>query len=166
MSDFRNPCFDDCEFEPECCDFEPICPVRHSRVTVLESISLVPQVVTTLLAVPFDTNLVNLGNGILHNIGGTDFNLLAPGIYRVTFTGSVTPAGEGTTTAGVALAINGLIIPGTTVTETVVAGDIATLATQAIIQVLPFITTVLRVVNPTIVTETFTNPNIIIEKIE
>ncbi|MDF2865968.1 MAG: BclA C-terminal domain [Clostridia bacterium] len=165
MSNFKNPCFDECEFEPDCCeikpkchDFEPRCP----RITVLQAVSLVPQTVAAGLAVPFDTNLVAIGNGIIHTPGGTDFNLIKPGIYRVTFTGSVTPVG---TTAGVALAVNGAIVPGTTVTETVIAATPAALATQAIIQVSPFISTVLTVVNPTAGTETFTNPNVIIEKI-
>ena len=169
MSNCKNPCFDDndfenecCEFEPKCCEFEPKCPRKCPRITLLQAISLVPQVVLAGLAVPFDTNLVNQGNGIIHTPGGTDFNLIQPGIYRVTFTGSVTPVG---TIAGVALALNGSIIPGTTVTETVVAATTAALATQAIVQVSPFISTVLTVVNPTAGTETFTNPNIIIEKI-
>ena len=169
MSNYKNSCFDECDFENECCEFEPKChefepkcPRKCHRITLLEAISLVPQTVLAGLAVPFDTNLVNLGNGIIHTPGGTDFNLIQPGVYRVTFTGSVTPVG---TTAGVALALNGSIIPGTTVTETVVAATIAALATQAIVQVSPFISTVLTVVNPTAGIETFTNPNIIIEKI-
>jgi|GEM_PF-1760233 len=183
MSNYKNPYFDDCEFEPECCNlkskchdnepksydyepkchnYEPICPIIPSRVTVLQAISLVPQTVATLLAVPFDTNLVNLGTGIVHIPSGTDFNLLASGVYRVTFTGSVTPVG---TDAGVAIASSGTIIPGTTVNETVVAGTIAALSTQAIIQVLPCTSAVVTIVNPTAGTETFTNPNIIIEKI-
>ncbi|MDD2377067.1 MAG: hypothetical protein PHD15_06375 [Clostridia bacterium] len=169
MSNYKKPCFDDCEFEDECCEFEPKChefePKCHRkcpRITVLEAVSLVPQVVAAGLAVPFDTNLVNLGNGIIHVAGGTDFNLVAPGVYRVTFTGSVTPVG---TIAGVAIAVSGSIIPGTTVTETVIAATTAALATQAIVQVSPFISTVVTIVNPTAGTETFTNPNIIVEKI-
>ncbi len=176
MSYFKNPCvddYDDCEFEPECrenepkcCEIKPkCCPIRPRcpRVTLLQAVSLTQQTVAAGMAVPFDTNLVTLGHGIIHTPGGTDFNLLAPGVYRVTFTGSVDPATLNV--AGVALAINGAIIPGTTVTETVVAGSTAALATQAIIQVSPFISTVLTVVNPTAGTEVFTNPNIIIEKI-
>lgn len=173
MSYCKNPCFDDfddCEFETECCEFkpkchecEPKCPKKCPIINLLQAVSLVPQVVGAGLAVPFDTNLVSLGFGIIHTPGATDFNIIKPGVYRVTFTGSVTPAA--TTTAGVALAVNASIIPGTTVTETVVAATPAALATQAIIQVSPFISTVLTVVNPTADTETFTNPNIIIEKI-
>lgn len=169
MSNCKNPCFDECDFEPECCDFEPKChefepkcPIKCPRITVLQATSLVPQVVAAGVAVPFDTNLVSLGNGIIHIPGGTDFNLLAPGVYRVTFTGSVTPVG---TIAGVAISVNGSTVTGTTVTETVIAGETAALATQAIVQVSPFISTVVRIINPTAGTETFTNPNIIIEKI-
>ena len=152
MSNFKNSCFDECE---------PKCP----RLIVLEAVSLTPQNVAPLLAVPFDTNLVNLGNGILHTPGETNFSLVAKGVYRITFTGSVTSNGEGVTIVGVALAINGLIISGTTVTETVIAGTTAALATQTIVQVAPCFSTVVTVVNPTTSTETFTNPNIIIEKI-
>ena len=162
MSNCKNPCFDDLDSESHCNECEPLCPIRVPKITLLEAISLLPQTVLAGLAVPFDTNLISLGYGIIHTPGGTDFNLIAPGIYRVTFTGSVTPVG---TTAGVAIAVNGSIISGTTVTETVVAGTVAALSTQAIVQVSPYISTIVRVVNPTAGTEVFTNPNIIIEKI-
>jgi len=169
MSNYKNPCFDDRDFEDECCEYEPKChecepkcPRKCPRITLLQAIALVPQTVAAGFAVPFDTNLINQGNVIIHAAGGTDFNLIIPGIYRVTFTGSVTPVG---TSAGVALALNSSIIPGTTVTETVIAGTNASLATQAIVQVSPFISTVLTVVNPTAGVEAFTNPNVIIEKI-
>jgi len=166
MSNYKNPCFDDCEFEPSYCEYEPKChkgEPKSPRITLLEAVSLINQTVAAGLAVPFDTNLVLLGHGIIHTPGGTDFNLIVPGIYKVTFTGTVTPAT--TTTASVALAINGFKIPGTAVSQTVVAGTHAALATQAIVQVSQFISTVLTVVNPTTDTETFTNPNIIIQRI-
>jgi hypothetical protein len=169
MSNYNNLFFDDfedecCEFEPKCHEREPKCPRKCPRITLLEAVSLINQTVLAGLAVPFDTNLVLLGNGIIHTPGGTDFNLLAPGIYRVTFTGTVTPTTITTASAG--LALNGSIIPGTTISASVPAiGQHAALATQAIVQVSQFISTVLTVVNPTANTEIFTNPNIIIEKI-
>lgn len=163
MSYYEDPCFD---------DFEKKCDCEHeyhkkrfpkNKVTALESVSLVAPTVTTGAAVPFDTNRVYRGFGIFHIPGGTDFNIVKPGIYRVTFTGSVTPATL--TSAGVAIAINGTIIPGTTVTETVVAGSIAALSTQTLVQVTPFMNTIVTIVNPTAGTEGFTNPNIIIERL-
>lgn len=164
MSKCKNP-YDECENEEECCWEEKKCcdiDKCHKRINVLQAISLVPQTVATTAAVPFDTNLVTEGFGIIHTAGSTAFTLAIPGIYKVTFTGTVTPVG---TTAGVALALSNTIIPGTTVTETVTAGTAASLAAQALIEVVPFITSTITVVNPTAGTETFTNPNIIIERI-
>jgi hypothetical protein len=164
MSYCENPCFDEFEFDKNC-DFEPECHDKKfpEREIAIEAISVIPQTVAAGVAVPFTTNLVTSGNCIIHTPGSTDFNLVQPGLYRATFTGTV--ATDETTTAGVALAVNGSILPGTTVTETVIAGDAAALATQALIQVSPFMSTLLTVVNPTTGTETFTNPNIIIERI-
>jgi len=163
MSYFNNSNFDDCEYKPNYCEVKSKCQNKCPRVDLIQAVSIVQQTVGAGLAVPFDTNLVTLGCGILHAPGGTDFNLISPGIYRVTFTGSVDPATLDA--AGVAIAVNGTIIPGTTVTETVVAGSTAALATQAIVQVPQCVATVVTIVNPTADTEIFTNPNIIIEKI-
>lgn len=162
MPYYEDSCFD--EFE---CDKEPSChedKCSRRRPTVLQSVSLTNQTVAAAAAVPFTTNLVSSGFGIIHTPGGTDFTLVKPGIYRVTFTGTVTPTTA--TTAGVAIALNGAIIPGTTVNASVPAiGDHAALATQALVQVTPFMGVVVTIVNPTTGAEIFTNPNIIIERI-
>jgi hypothetical protein len=167
MSNFKNRCnddWDDCEFEEECDEKEPRCHRKCPKITVLEAVSLTNQTVAAGAAVPFDTNLVSLGNGIIHTPGGTGFNLVAPGVYRITFTGTITPTT--TTTASVALAVNNSIIPGTTISASVPAvGSHAALTTQAIVQVSPFMGVVITVVNPTSGVEIFTNPNIIIERI-
>jgi hypothetical protein len=165
MAYCRDHFFDDFDCEGEK-DLEFKCHKKKcpkNGIVALQAVSLVPQTVTAGAAVPFDTNLVSSGFGIIHLPGGTDFNIVKPGIYRVTFTGSVAPAA--TTTAGVAIAVNGSIVPGTTVTETVTAGTPAALATQALIQVTPFMNTIITIVNPTTDTEVFTNPNIIIERL-
>lgn len=173
MSYNKNPYFDECDFEekcdyeePKCCEIEKCEPKchKHRKTSLLEAVSLTPQTVAAGAAVPFTTNLVTQGFGIIHTPGGTDFNLLQPGIYEVTFTGQVTTT-DAATVAAVALAVNGTILPGTSIAENVVAGQAAALATQALIQVSPFISTVLTVVNPTGSPEVFTNPNIIIERI-
>jgi len=166
MSYYKDPCFDEFEME-DGLDCE--CSSCHekkfprSRAIALQAVSLVQQTVAAGAAIPFDTNLVSSGFGIIHVPGGTDFNIVKPGIYRVTFTGSADPSVI--TAAGVAIAVNGSIIPGTTVTETVAVGSTAALATQALIQVTPFMNTVVTIVNPTTGAEVFTNPNIIIERI-
>lgn len=161
--------------EPECecrpkCKPEPECKCRPERKctrVLLQAISSTPQTVISGLAVPFTTNLVNVGNGISHTPGSTEFILTCPGTYRVTFTGTVAATGEiifGN--VGVALAANGIILPGTTVTETVAtSGNEVALATQAIVRVAQCQTVIFTVVNPAGVTEIFTNPNIIIERI-
>jgi len=155
MSNCENSCSD---------EFEPKCIRRCPSITLLEAVAIIPQIVAAGLAVPFDANLASFGNGIVHIPGTTDFNLVQPGIYKVTFTGSVTAAAL-ITNAAVAIAINGAIIPGTTVSETVVAAATAGLTTQLVVQVSPCINTILTIVNPTANTEIFTNPNVIIQRI-
>lgn len=154
---------DDCE--SKCQETKPCHEVvsKCNRKSALEAVSVGNKTVAAGLAVQFDTNLVTEGNAIIHAPSGTDFNLIAPGIYRVTFTGTVTPTTTGT--ASVALAINGSVVQATTVSQTVAPGTHAALATQLLVQVSPFLSTVVTVVNPTTDTEIFTNPNIIIEKI-
>lgn len=159
MPRYEDSCFDECDFEPKCHEDK-----SPRRINVLEAVSLINQTVATSAAVPFTTNLVTNGFGIIHTPGGTDFNLIRPGIYRVTFTGTVTPTTA--TTAGVAIALNGSIIPGTTISASVPApGQHAALTTQALVQVTPFMGVTLTIVNPTTNTEIFTNPNVIIERI-
>lgn len=177
---YKEKRYDSCDCNFKCYNFEPDsrckceakpepeckCELEHKCLpTILEAISTSPQSVEPNLAVPFITNFLNVGKGIIHIPGSTEFILTCPGIYRVNFTGSIT-AITGDPVVGVALAANGIILPGTTVTETIaVCGDQAALATQALIQVSAFQAVLLTVVNPTDLLEIFTNPNIIIERI-
>jgi len=154
-----NPCEKECKKRPE-----PKCPNKRIIPTLLESVSTAPQTVLSGLAVPFTTNLVSSGRGIFHLPGSTEFIITKPGLYKVTFTGTVSTVDA--TSAGVALAINGIILPGTTVTETPDATGEVALATQTLLTVLPGFNTILTVVNPTTNTQTFINPNIIIERVE
>lgn len=166
MSYYKDPYFDEFETEDglDCeCSSSHEKKFPRNRAIALQAVSIVQQTVAAGAAIPFDTNLVSSGFGIIHVPGGTDFNIVKPGIYRVTFTGSVDPSVI--TAAGVAIAVNGSIIPGTTVTETQVVGSTAALATQALVQVTPFFNTIVTIVNPTAGAAVYTNPNVIIERI-
>lgn len=135
------------------------------KLSVLEAVSTGVQTVLSGLSVIFTSNLVSVGSSIFHIPGSPEFRLLNSGVYRVTFTGTVSPEPEITTT-GVAFSLNGMIIQGTTITErTDVSGNVS-LTTQALIRVFPSFNSVLTVVNPTAIAQTFTNPNVIIERIE
>lgn len=138
----------------------------QSNVSALQAISLKQQTVLPNLAIPFDTNQVLSGNDILHTVDSTEFYLKAPGVYKVTFTASVDRLIlDLDLSLGIALALNGYIIPGSTVTQTAVTGIVSNLYTQAIVQTLTFVNNILTVVNTSNNSEIFTNPNIIIQKI-
>lgn len=154
-----NSCEKECKKRPE-----NKCPDKRIIPTILESVSTTPQTVLSGLAVLFTTNLVCSGKGIFHLPGTTEFIITNPGLYRVTFTGTVSTVEA--TSAGVALALNGLIIPGTTVTETPEPSGEVALATQTLLTIMPCFNYNLTVVNPTTNTQTFINPNIIIERVE
>lgn len=159
------------EYDEQCC--HPIYPCNidtdcNDSVSVIEAISIAPQTVLSLATLPFDTNRVIDGNAITHIQGSPNFNLLRCVLYRVTFTSTVSlPVGVAGTNVSAAIALNGSIIAGTTVSESVInlSGNFANLATQTIIEVYPGTSSVVTIVNPSALAEIFTNPNIIIEKI-
>lgn len=152
------------KYKSEYKDNKISCKPKLSGIVALEAVATTPQTVLSGLAVPFNANLVAEGYGILHSPGSSEFIIIKPELYKVTFTSSVNTFDS--PIAGVALAINGIIIPGTTVTVTSINNGVVNLTTEAIIRVIPPVNTILTVVNITTGTEIFTNPNIIIERVE
>lgn len=135
--------------------------------SVVNAVSNTPVTVDGGFPITFDTNRVVTGNAINHVPGSADFTTFVPGVYRVTFVTDAVPAvGSTATTVFATIAINGVVIPGTQAAETVTAGGTARLATQAVYAVQEGTTAVLSILNPVGAgSTTYTNPNIIVEKI-
>jgi hypothetical protein len=132
---------------------------------LLQSISILSPTIAQGAAITFDTNKVLLGDAITHTLGSTEFNLLVPGYYSVIFTvfaGNI----DVTNNASIALMVDNSIVPGTTIHSSIPGiNAVVGLTTQNVVEVLPNTTSILKVINTTTNSATFTNPNIVIQKI-
>lgn len=153
----------------KCSKIDKICENNSNCPQMIFSVTPSAQTVEGGEPVIFVNDAISLGNSIIHTVGSPEFNIICPGKYLVTFTGSVgSPFIDTGLDVSVAIALNGSIIPGTTVSEyvTLVTVNTASLSTQAIIEISPFLNNIITIVNPREITQTFTNANIIIQKIE
>lgn len=153
----------------KCNIIEKICENESNCPQMIFSVTPTTQTVVGEEPVIFVNNSLLLGNSIIHTVGSPEFNIICPGKYLVTFTGSVgSPFIDTGLDVSVAIALNGTIVPGTTVSEyvTLVTNNAASLSTQAIIEISPFLNNIITIVNPREITQTFTNANIIIQRID
>jgi hypothetical protein len=145
------------------CDEIKNCPQFINSVTVPS------QSVEPGATVIFTNDLVRVGDSIVHVANAGEFNIICPGKYLVTFTSSVSsPLVDTGINLSVGIALNGSVIPGTTVSEyiTLVEGNTASLFTQAVIDASPFIDSIVTMLNQSDSIQVFTNANIIIQKID
>lgn len=166
---FSNCCNNSCpcnfNSKNNCCCTQS-CGKRNSY-NAINALALTSVAVPVGSAIPFDTNRVLSGNAINHVAGSTDFTIMAPGTYKATLTtNAALNTGEVAGFVSIAIAINGTIIPGCLVSQTIAPTETTNLYTQVLFTIPCGTPATVTAVNPVGAAPTvYTNTNMIIEKV-
>lgn len=144
------------------------CNKRRCEISILNSINTQDVQVSPGSAIPFNANRVCLSEDISHIAGASDFTICTPGVYKATITTNARLSlGESINSVSVALAVNGLEIPGSRADESLGPNDTVNLSTQIVFVIANGTTAILTAINPSTNTPitVYNNTNIIVEKI-
>ena len=86
----------------------------------------------------FDRNSLSLGNSVTHPVNSSTFTITSPGVYQVSFHGSVSPAGDTIFPLAMIISLlqNGSVVPGATAQCSLTsANDVENMAFSQIINV-------------------------------
>ena len=128
----------------------PVPPRPTSALQVLSTVNSTPQTVAAGGSLPFTTNTVSIGSAISHTSASPSVIISVPGVYRVDFSGTISPltTAELPDAVSVALNLNGTAIPGAAASETFTAvTDESSMSLHAIIEV-PAVPATLTVTSP------------------
>lgn len=142
--DLRN-CGCDCDCDCNCgCNCGPV-----PSVSALNSVNVATQTVASQGLVLFNLNRVSVGCSINHTPSTGVFSLAGPGVYQVSFSAVVAiPAATPVTAISLVYNLDGREVPGTELSVTPsAAGELHTVATTSVIEVLKNMTSVLMIVN-------------------
>lgn len=144
------------------------CNKRKCELSILNSVTTSSVEVQSGSAIPFNANRVCLSEDIFHVAGSSDFTICTPGVYKATVTTNARLSlGETINSVSIALAVNGLEIPGSRANDSCGPNDTRNLTTQVVFVIVNGTTAILTSINPNTNTPLtlYDNTNIIVEKI-
>lgn len=151
------------------CSQASMCSKRKCNdISILNAISTSEVTVNPGNAIPFNANRVCISEDISHIANSENFGICTPGVYEATLTTNARLSmGESINSVSVAIAINGVIIPGTIATESCGPNEKVNLSTQLVFVITNGTSANLTIVNPNNNTPitVYDNTNIIIKRV-